>query len=97
MICEGNVEYVSIDEETACAYADSQMQSAKEEVLREWDNDDLSEKDGVEAGFQAGFDGGYYEVEKIDISNLSEEDTVKLADGTNYEVSEIIKKLKACR
>lgn len=41
VICEGEVEYASTDEETAEDYADEQMYIAREEVLDEWDNDDL--------------------------------------------------------
>lgn len=91
---EGEVAYASTDKESANAYADTQGFEARARVLEEWGNDDPSEDDIAEADFQAGFDGDYYEVVKVDISNLAEDDTVELPDGTEIEVSEILEKLE---
>jgi|GEM_PF-5345584 len=91
---EGEVEYASMDKEMAEAYADDRMYKARERVLDEWGNDDPTEKDIAEADFQAGFDGDYYEVVKVDISNLTEDDMIELPDGSEIEVSEILEKLK---
>ncbi len=96
VICEGEVEYASTDEETAEDYADEQMYIAREEVLDEWDNDDPTEKDIAEADFQAGFDGDYHEVVKVDISNRTENDMVELPNGNEVEVSDILEKLRTC-
>lgn len=93
---EGEVEYASTDEESAKAYADNQMYNAREEILDEWENDDPTEKDIAEADFQAGFDGDYYEVKKVDISNLMEDDMVEFSDGDEVEVSDILEKLETC-
>lgn len=54
VMCEGEVEYASTDEETAEAYADNQMYNAREEVLDEWDNYDPTEEDIAEADFKQG-------------------------------------------
>ena len=94
VINEGEVSYASTDKESANAYADTQGFEARVRVLEEWDNEDPSEDDIEEADFQAGFDGDYYEVVKVDISNLVEDDTVELPDGTEIEVSEILEKLE---
>ena len=91
---EGEVEYASTDKERAEAYVDYQMYKARERVLDEWGNDDPTEKDIAEADFQAGFDGDYYKVVKVDISNLAEDDMIELPDGSEIEVSEILEKLK---
>lgn len=93
---EGDVVYASTDKEMAEAYADSQMCNAREAVLKEWGNDDPTEKDIAEADFQAGFDGDYYEVIKVDISNKTEDDTLELPDGSEIEVSDILEELERC-
>lgn len=94
VMSEGEVEYASTDKETAEAYAYDQMYNARERVLDEWGNDDPTEKDIAEADFQAGFDGDYYEVVKVDISNRTEDDMIELPDGSEIEVSEILEKLR---
>lgn len=91
---EGDVVYASTDKESATAYADTEAIEARERVLKEWGNDDPSESEIAEADFQAGWDGDCYEVEKIDISNHTEDDTVELRDGTEIEMSEILEKLE---
>jgi len=96
VMCEGEVEYASTDEETAEDYVDEQMYNARKEVLDECDNDDPTEKDIAEADFQAGFDGDYHEVVKVDISNQTENDMVKLPNGNEVEVSDILEKLRTC-
>ncbi len=91
---EGDVVYASTDEEMAEAYADDQMYNAREAVLDEWGNDDPTEEDIAEADFQAGLDGDYYEVIKVDISNKTEDDTLELSNGDEVDVSDILEKLK---
>lgn len=94
VMCEGEVEYASTDEESAKGYADNQGYNARQEVLDKWGIDDPTEKDIAEANFQTGFDGGYYEVVKVDISNKTENDMVELPNGDEVEVSDILEKLR---
>ena len=94
VMCEGEVEYASIDKENAKEYADNQSYNVRERVFDEWDNDDPSEEDIAEANFEAGFNGDYYEVVKVDISNRKEEDMVELPNGDEVEVSDILVKLR---
>lgn len=94
VVNEGDVVYASADKESANAYADTKEIEARERVLEEWGNDDPSESELVEADYQAGFDGDSYEVQKIDISNQTEDGTVELQDGTEIEMSEILEKLE---
>lgn len=94
VVNEGDVVYASADKESANAYADTKGIEARESVLEEWGNDDPSESELAEADYQAGFDGDYYEVQKIDISNQTEDGTVELQDGTEIEMSEILEKLE---
>ena len=96
VMCEGEVEFASTDEENAKTFADNQMYNAREEVLDEWGNDDPTENDIFEADYQAGFNGDYYEVIKIDISNRTVDDTLELPDGNEVEVSDILEKLQVC-
>lgn len=63
--------------------------------MDEWDIDDPTEDDIAEAGFQAGFDGGDYEIFELNISNLAKDDMVKLPDGDEVEMSYILEKLEA--
>ena len=93
VINEGEVEYASEDKEEAEAYADTKGYEARERVLNEWGNDDPSEKDIADADLQAGIDGDFYEVEKVNISGKSEDDTIELSDGTEIDVSDILEKL----
>lgn len=95
-MCEGEIEYASMDEERAEAHAYNQMYNAREAVLDEWDIDDPTEKDILEADFQAGFDGDCHEIIEVDISNLTENDMIELPDGNEIEVSEILEMLKTC-
>lgn len=92
---EGVVQYVSTDEDSAEGYAISQSLNAGQAVLDEWDIDDPTEDDIAEAGFQAGFDGGDYEIFELNISNLAKDDMVKLPDGDEVEMSYILEKLEA--
>lgn len=94
VMCDGEVEYASTNEELAEGYADNQGYNARQEVLDEWDNDDPTEEDIAEADFQAGFNGDYYEVVKVDISSKTEDDTIELPDGNEVEVSDILEKLR---
>ncbi len=94
VIREGEVEFASVDEESTEGYAYNQGFNARQEVLDEWDNDDPSEEDIAEADFQAGFNGDYYEVVEVDISNKTEDDTIELSNGDEIEVFDILKKLE---
>lgn len=94
VIREGEIEFASVDEELAEGYADNQGFIARQEVLEEWGNDDPSEEDIAEADFQAGFNGDYYEVVEVDISNKTENDTIELPNGDKIEVFYILKKLR---
>lgn len=91
---EGEVVYASEDKKLAEAYAENQGYKARERVLDEWGNDDPTDDDIGEADFQAGFDGDYYEVERVDISNLTDDDIVEISDGTEIDVSDILEKLR---
>jgi hypothetical protein len=94
VMCEDQVEYASTAKEYAEEYADSQRYKARQEVLDEWGNDDPTEENIAEADFQAGFDGNYYEVVKINLSGKTEDDVVELPDGDEVEVSDILEKLR---
>lgn len=96
VVNEGEVKFASYDKDEANNFADKNNDEDTNEVLENWgygDEDDISEKRMAEAAFQAGFDGGIYEVFKIDLSKFSEDDTITLDDGTEIDVSEIIEKL----
>ncbi|MEY8425069.1 hypothetical protein AALB52_20480 [Lachnospiraceae bacterium 38-14] len=93
VINEGEVVYASEDKEDADAYADTKGYEARQRVLSEWGNDDPSDEDVAEADLQAGMDGDYYEVKRVNLSNKSEDDTIELSDGTEIDVSDIIEKL----
>lgn len=93
VINEGEVAYASEDKEDAEAYADTKGYEARKRVLNEWGNDDPSDEDIGEADLQAGMDGDFYEVEKVNISGKSEDDTIELSDGIEINVSDILEKL----
>lgn len=75
------------------SYAAGRHDEGIDDVLEEWGRDDPDEKDIYEAAFKAGFNGEYYEVVKVDIKDLSEDDQVELPDGTMEDGSNILDKL----
>lgn len=91
---EGEVVYASEDKESAQAYADSKSFEASGDVLDDWDIDDPTDEDIMEASFQAGYDGGCYEVERVNISDLSDDDTIEISDGSEIDVSDILEKMQ---
>lgn len=92
---EDKVVFASEDWEDAEGYAVSKGIEARAEVLDEWGIDDPSEKDVFEADWQAGFDGDCYDVEAVDLSNLTKDDKVMVSDGTEIDVSDILTLLAA--
>lgn len=81
-------------EEEAEWYKDAKATEALQRALEELGINDPTEKDIEDASIQAGFDRDCYEIECIDISGLSEEEEIYLADGDNLEVREILDALK---
>ncbi len=95
VIHEGMVEYASTDKDFAEEYAFGHNAEARQDILDEWGVDGApTEKDIAEADFQAGFDGDFFEVVSLDISNLTKDDMVNLPDGYEIEVSCILEKLE---
>lgn len=96
VVNEGEVKFASYDRDEAISFANEKNDEDINDVLEDWgydDEDDISEKRMNEAAFQAGYDGSVYEVHKIDLSKHSEDDTIKLDDGTEIDVSDIIESL----
>ena len=93
VVNEGEVVYASDEEESAIAYADNANEEACLESLGEMGIDDPSEKDLAEAAFQAGYDGGCYEVERVDLTDKTEDDVISISDGSEIDVTEILEKL----
>ena len=93
VLSEGEVEYVSEDAELAEAYVYNQDCNARQEILKRWGIDDPTDKDIIEADFQAGIDGDSYEIVEVDISNKTEDDVIELLDGSEINVQIILKKL----
>ena len=92
---DGTVEYASTDEYLAEEFAESHNYNSRQDVLDELGIDDApTEKDIAEADFLRGFDGDFFEVIPLDISNLTKDDIATLPDGDEIEVSCILKKLK---
>lgn len=85
---EGEVVYASRDKETAEAYADGQMYKARDEALEEMGCDDPSEKDIAEADWMAGYDGGVYEVYKVNLDEYKSGDTVIIGED-EFDYDEI--------
>ena len=88
------VVFASEDIDEARGFAESKQYQERESVLNEWDNDDPDERDLGYAEWQAGADGEYYEVEEVDLSNKTEDDTVELENGNEVEVADILEMLR---
>lgn len=93
VICDGEIVYASTDKSSAIAFANDESYAARQATLDEWDNDDPTPEDIAEADYQAAYDGDYYEVARLDISNKKEGDMVKHS-GDEYDVSDILEKLE---
>ncbi len=96
IIKESDVVYASEDKESANGYAEEKNYKARIRVLKEWSIDDPTNKDIAEADYQVGYDGDFHEVKKVDISNLTEDDTIEIDDGTEIHVSDILENLDEC-
>lgn len=93
---EGEVIFADVDEERANTYAFNCNNESVNEILEnEWEIEDSSEKDIQEAAFQAGYDGEYYEVKGVDITNLTDDDTTETFDGEEIDVSDVLRCLKS--
>ena len=91
VIQEGEVIFACEDEEFAEAFAENRFDSAIKSILEEQDIDDPDEEDISNAAFKAGYDGDHCEVEMLDLSGLTEDDEVKISDGTFIDVYDIYK------
>lgn len=94
VVNEGEMEYASTERENAEEYASEKNYRARQAVLDDWGNDDPTEENIAEADFQAGFDGDFHQVEKVNLEGKTEDDVVELSDGTELDVSDILEKLK---
>ena len=90
VINEGEPVVASKNEEDAHAYADDQGLQARSEILNDWNNDDPTEEDIAEADWQAGIDGYYYQVEKVSLFDLQNNDTIELSDGTEINSLDVL-------
>ena len=80
---EGENEFASEDEELANSYADKSWQEDIQETADEYDFDLDNPKQLDAAQYQAGFDGGVYDVVKVDTDKFDDNDemTVQLSVG----------------
>ena len=90
VINQGEVVFVSKDENEANNYADEHNFNAQENVLGEWGNDDPTDKDIAQAAFQAGSDGEIYFVEEINSSDLEPDGSIECSDGSEIDVTDIL-------
>jgi hypothetical protein len=90
VINQGEVVFVSKDENEAHNYADEHNFNAQENVLGEWGNDDPTDEDIAQAAFQAGFDGEIYFVEEINSSDLEPDGSIECSDGSEIDVTDIL-------
>lgn len=90
VINQGEVVFVSKDENEAHNYADEHNFNAQENVLGEWGNDDPTDEDIAQAAFQAGFDGEIYFVEEINSSDLEPDGSIECSDVSEIDVTDIL-------
>ena len=90
VINQGEVVFVSKDENEAHNYADEHNFNAQENVLGEWGNDDPTDEDIAQAAFQAGSDGEIYFVEEINSSDLEPDGSIECSDGSEIDVTDIL-------
>ena len=90
VINQGEVVFVSKDENEAHNYADEHNFNAQENVLDEWGNDDPTDEDIAQAAFQAGSDGEIYFVEEINSSDLEPDGSIECSDGSEIDVTDIL-------
>lgn len=95
VVNEGEVVYVSLDQEDAEGYAYNRTMRDRDSALKEMGRgDDPSETELAEAAFMAGYNGGIYEVHYIDLSSYNEDDDICVgSDEISY--NDIISLLSA--
>lgn len=87
---EGEIVYASSDKDSAEAYSYNQDCRGIDEVLADWGNDDPTDEDIAEAAFQAGLDGDICDIQSVNLSGKTEDDTIILEDGSEVTVAEIV-------
>lgn len=93
VINEGEIVFASYDEEKANQFANEKKEDAINEVLNEWEIDDLTHEDMAEVNFQSGYDNGVWEISSIDISDIREDEEIEI-DGDIFEFNDLLEKLK---
>jgi hypothetical protein len=80
---EGEIVFASEDEELANGYADKSWQKDIQDTANEYGFDLNNPKQLDAAQYQAGFDGGVYDVVKVDTNKFDDNDemTVQLSVG----------------
>lgn len=75
---------------TAQAFIDNEMLKSRNSYLKEWGNDDPSEKDLMEANGQA----DTFEMRRCNLSGVDYDDTIELDNGMEIDASDIFDLLK---
>ena len=87
---ESEIQKVFRTEEEARAYAESRNAAAVDEARADLGygvDEDLSDKDEFEIGFQAGYDSGVWEVFGVTVpdGDVADTDTLELPNGVELE------------
>ena len=92
---EGELKAVFLEKEEADEYAESQFDKAIEDTAKEYGYDLDSEFGFDKASYQAGYDGGTWEVTHIRYNKIKEDGAIECKDGTvpAKEVLDMLQKL----
>jgi len=90
VINEGEVIYVSLDEDEAKNYADNREIEARDKALEEMGTEkDTSENDIFDAALKGSYDSGVFEVYCVDLSKYRKDDAIYV-DGNDINYNDVV-------
>lgn len=103
VVNEGNIDYATKQLDDAQDFCNSKLDIGIEEAAQECGRDieDMTDEEIGEMSFMAGFNGNYYYVSKVQISDEMDDSEVVTAEGVDtpeeddFEVGDIREALKA--
>ena len=94
VLLEGELLYVSDDEDEAYAFIDDHEYKSIQETAEEYDWNIYDESEYERAALQNLIDSGGYLVEEINLRQLKKNDKYELVDGTLVDSKDILDLLK---
>lgn len=96
LVMNDDLVYATKNKRKAEQFVEEKTYQARQWALDQMGEDDPDEEDIAEADFWAGYEGEYYEIERIDLSKSTEDDLIELSNGYQLSVADIRGMIKRC-